>query len=159
VPSFFGKQRLQLVNSQTCETNHEESWHWIGLLAYNRLYHARSLASEVRYPWEKKKIQVLSSTERPSQVQRDYQRIIREIGTPAPVPKPRGKSPGRQLGEKSGERPDRPVIRKSAKKEITPTNQDLSEQQKKVRRRFKSRVRHPRMRRIWSKNRPAPMRC
>ena len=45
----FGKQRLLLVNSQTCETHHEESWHWIGLLAYNMLYHARSLASAVRY--------------------------------------------------------------------------------------------------------------
>ena len=29
----FGKQRLQLVNSQTCKTRHEENWHWIGLLA------------------------------------------------------------------------------------------------------------------------------
>jgi hypothetical protein len=87
----FGKQRLLLVNSQTCETHHEESWHWIGLLAYNMLYHARFLASAVRYPWEKKKIQVLSSIERPSQVQRDYRRIIREIGTPAPYSQTPGK--------------------------------------------------------------------
>jgi hypothetical protein len=153
----FGKQRLQLVNSQTSETRHEENWHWIGLLAYNMLYHARSLALAVRYPWEKKKIQVLSSIERPSQVQRDYRRIIREIGTPAPVPKPRGKSPGRQLGQKSGERQDRPVIRKSAKEETTPT--DLSKQRKKVRGRSKPQAKYPRMRRIWSKNRPVPMRC
>jgi DDE superfamily endonuclease len=156
----FGKQRLQLVNSQTCETHHEESWHWIGLLAYNMLYHARSLASAVRYPWEKKKIQILSSIERPSQVQRDYRRIIREIGTPAPIPKPRGKSPGRQLGQKSGERLDRPVIRKSAEKEeITPTTRNLSERQKKTRKRSKSQTKHRRMRRVWSKNRPMPMRC
>jgi hypothetical protein len=157
----FGKQRLQLVNSQTCETHHEESWHWIGLLAYNMLYHARPLVQSVRYPWEKKKIQVLSSIERPSQVQRDYRRIIREIGTPAPVPKPRGKSPGRQLGQKTGERPDRPVVRKSAEKKVTPTSRDVSERQKKLLAGGKSKpqVRHPRMRRIWSKNRPIPMRC
>lgn len=156
----FGKQRLQLVNSQTCETHHEESWHWIGLLAYNMLYHARSLAQSFRYPWEKKKIRVLSSIERPSQVQRDYRRIIREIGTPAPIPKPRGKSPGRQLGQKSGERPDRPLIRKSAEKEeITPTSRDSSKRQKKLQGRSKSQARYPRMRRIWSKNRPTPMQC
>jgi len=101
---------------------------------------------------------IFDAYERPSQVQRDYRRIIWEIGTPAPVPKPRGKSPGRQLGQKSGERSDRPVIRKSAKKEITPINRNLSEQ-KKTRRRSKSQTRHPRMRRIWSKNRPTPMRC
>ena len=153
----FGKQRLLLVNSQTCETHHEESWHWIGLLAYNMLYHTRSLTSAVKYPWEKKKIKVLSSIERPSQVQRDYRRIIRKIGTPAPIPKPRGKSPGRRLGQKSGERPDRPVIRKSAKEETTP--RDQLKRQKKVRGRSKSQTKYPRMRRIWSKNRPEPMRC
>jgi Transposase DDE domain len=158
----FGKQRLQLVNSQTCKTHHEENWHWIGLLAYNMLYHARAFASAVRYPWEKKKPQVLNSIERPSQVQRDYGRIIREIGTPAPVPKPRGKSPGRQFGQKSGERPNRPVIRKSAEKEeLSLTSQKLSERQKKLltRRKSQPQARLPRMRRIWSKNRPAPMRC
>jgi hypothetical protein len=153
----FGKQRLLLVNSQTCETHHEESWHWIGLLAYNMLYHARSLASTVQYPWEKKKIRVLSTIERPSQVQRDYRRIIREIGTPAPVPKPRGKSRGRQLGQKSGERQDHPVVRKSTKEKIT--SKDPLKQQKKVPGRSKSQVRYARMRRVWPKNRPTPMRC
>jgi len=52
----FGKQRLGLVNSQTCETRHEENWHWIGLLAYNMLYHARQLTRPVAYPWEKRKV-------------------------------------------------------------------------------------------------------
>lgn len=38
----FGKQRLGLSSFQTCETLHEENWQWIGLLAYNMLYHARN---------------------------------------------------------------------------------------------------------------------
>jgi hypothetical protein len=157
----FGKQRLLLVNSQTCETHHEESWHWVGLLAYNMLYHARFLASAVRYPWEKKKVQVLSSIERPSQVQRDYRRIIRKIGTPAPIPKPRGKSPGRQLGNKIGERSDRPVIRKSTTGEDAESG-DQAGEKKRVspkKRRYKPRMKYLRIRRIWSKNRPTPMRC
>lgn len=159
----FGKQRLGLVNFQTCETSHEENWHWIGLLAYNMLYHARHLTQPVKYPWEKKTVRSIASAERPSQVQRDYGRIIRGIGTPAPIPKPRGKSPGRALGYKSGERPDRPLVRKSVKKEnLELAERDSSTQEKKSLPKAKSRqpkVPYQRMRRVWSKNRPPPMRC
>ena len=156
----FGKQRLGLTNSQTCETRHEESWYWIGLLSYNMLYHARSLARPVRYPWEKKKVKVLTTIERPSQVQRDYSRIIRGIGTPAPIPKPRGKSPGRQPGHKSEERPDRPLMRKAIKEEnIESANKASSGQEKKSRRGPIFQARYSRMQRVWSRNRPAPMRC
>lgn len=157
----FGKQRLGMVASQTCETCHEENWHWIGLLAYNMLYYARSLAKSTRYPWEKKKIQVLSSIERPSQVQRDYSRIILEIGTPAPFPKPRGKSPGRQLGHKVGERPDHPVISKSAEKEDDKSENPTRKQKKAMlgRKKRTQPLKYSRMRRVWSKNRPAPIRC
>lgn len=156
----FGKQRLGLVNSQTCETHHEEGWHWIGLLAYTMLYHARQLTQPVAYPWEKRNVHVIATTQRPSQVQRDYKRIIRGIGTPAPIPKPRGKSPGRLMGCKSGERPDRPLIRKSVKKETLESfdvqKKGSSSRRKKSRR---PRLQYPRMQRIWSKNRPSPMRC
>jgi len=152
----FGKQRLGMVASQTCETRHEENWHWIGLLAYNMLYYARSLTKSIRYPWEKKKVEILNSIERPSQVQRDYHRIILEIGTPAPFPKPRGKSPGRQLKCKIGERPDCPVIRKSTEN-IERENQ--LKQRRTPRKKPIRSIKYPRMLRIWSKNRPAPMRC
>jgi hypothetical protein len=157
----FGKQRLGMVASQTCETRHEENWHWVGLLAYNMLYYARSLAKSTRYPWEKKKIQVLSSIERPSQVQRDYNRIIPEIGTPAPFPKPRGKSSGRQLGYKMGARPDCPIIQKSVEKE-GDGSEKRANSPKKIDFNRKKRghlAKYSRMRRVWSKNRPAPMRC
>ena len=157
----FGKQRLGMVGSQTCETRHEENWHWIGLLAYNMLYYARSLAQSTRYPWEKKKIQVLGSIERPSQVQRDYNRIIPEIGTPAPFPKPRGKSPGRQLGHKIGARPECPVIRKSVEKEGDDSGNQAKKKKRRVGRGKKRNrpLKYSRIRRFWSKNRPAPMRC
>ena len=157
----FGKQRLGMVASQTCETRHEENWQWIGLLAYNMLYYARSLAKSTRYPWEKKKVQVLGSIERPSQVQRDYNRIISEIGTPAPFPKPRGKSPGRQLGHQPGARPECPVIRKSVEKEDDESGTPTKKKKRVISRRKKNdqSPKYSRMRRVWSKNRPAPMRC
>ena len=154
----FGKQRLGLVNSQTCETRHEENWHWIGLLAYNMLYHTRQLTKPVIYPWEKKKVRVVTSIQRPSQVQRDYNRIIQGIGTPAPMPKPRGKSPGRQLGDKSGERPNRPLIRKSIKKADAKSSSCDAVIKKKSRsssaKAKRVRIKYRRMQRVWPKNRP-----
>jgi hypothetical protein len=94
----FGKQKLCLTSSQTSETHHEENWLWISMLAYIMLYHASSLVKEVRYPWERRKVTVIKSKQTPTMVQRDYARIIRGIGTPAAIPKPRGKSPGRGEG-------------------------------------------------------------
>lgn len=152
----FGKQKLGLTNSQTSETHHEESWLWIGLLAYNMLYHARRLSKSERYPWEKKKIRVLT-TERPSQVQRGYGRIIREIGTPAPIPKPRGKSPGRQEGSKTNKRANSALIRKSFQEEDVGFGNEKSRTSSRNRPK-RPRKRNSRMRRVWSKNRSSPLR-
>jgi len=153
----FGKQRLALINSQTCETRHEEGWHWIGLLAYNMLYHAKTLAKPTVYPWEKRKIQVLQSNQRPSQVQRDYGRIIRGIGTPAPIPKPRGKSPGRQSGTKVAHRPTCTLIRKSKKAKPSIVVSSVKKKTKLSQKR--KQIPRARMRRVWAKDRPAPRRC
>lgn len=108
----FGKQKLLATRSQTPVTKHEENWWWITTLAYTMLYHSRTLAVEIRYPWENRKITVLTQTLPATQVQRDYNRIIREIGTPASIPKPRGKSPGRQYGAIVPKRHAQEVIRK-----------------------------------------------
>jgi hypothetical protein len=177
----YGKQKLSLVKSQTCETRHEESWHWIGILTYNMLYHAKELSQTIAHPWEKRKVHVVAPMQRPSQVQRDYGRIIRGIGTPAGVPKPRGKSPGRQAGVKAGQRPPQPLIRKSKKSEESESESstrslplkkrggasaknitngvDKAVQGLKKAEKRKKTIRHKRMRRVWAKNRPAPMRC
>jgi len=108
----FGKQKLHLIDSQTSETRHEESWQWIALLGYTMLYHGSCLAKAISYPWEKRKVCVILSKQRPTQVQRDYARIIRGIGTPACIPKPRGKSPGRQCGMTGTRKPVQPIVRK-----------------------------------------------
>jgi hypothetical protein len=113
----FGKQKLCLTSSQTCETRHEENWLWISMLAYTMLYHASSLAKETRYPWERKKVTVIKPKQTPTMVQRDYERIIRGIGTPASVPKPRGKSSGREGGVNGKRRKDQPLVRKAMRTE------------------------------------------
>jgi len=109
----FGKQRLLLAWSQTPDTRHEENLAWIVMLSYAMLFHSRNLANEVRYPWEKRRVANITKTIPISQVQRDYERIIREIGTPARIPKPRGKSPGRRSGAVMPKRKPSPIIRKA----------------------------------------------
>ena len=117
--------------------------------------------STIIYPWEKRKVRAITMAERPSQVQRDYGRIIRGIGTPAPIPKTRGKSPGRQLGAKGGQRPTHALIRRSKQDEFIahslPENSSIKNKRKSPAKR--NRIPYTRVRRFWAKNRPAPMRC
>jgi hypothetical protein len=150
----FGKQRLGLVKSQTSETLHEENWHWIALLAYNMLYRARGIAQSVPYPWEKKKVAIIETIQRPTQVQRDYERIIQGIGTPAPVPKPRGNPLGRKKGCEGKKRHDCPFIRKKSKNQ----SEESGSIRIKKRRKLPRKMRRPyaRIRRIWAKKHPPP---
>lgn len=108
----FGKQKLLLTRTQTPDTRHEENLTWITMLSFAMLYHARKLAVETKHPWEKRKATSVK-TAPVTQVQRDYNRIIREIGTPAHIPKPRGKSVGRQQGAVVPHRETYPIIRKA----------------------------------------------
>jgi len=112
----FAKQKLLLHKFQTPEVRHEENWHWLCLISYNMLYSSKELANRVKNKWETKK----NDDEEgyfpaPTEVQRDYERIIGVIGTPSSIPKPRGKSPGRREGFKAELRKNKKIIRKSKK--------------------------------------------
>jgi hypothetical protein len=118
----FSKQKLLLASFQTPDVRHEENWWWLCIISYSMLYQGKSLAHHVRNPWEKKQKNLNSNgLLTPSQVQRDYERIIGEIGTPACDPKPRGNPKGRVKGTKVDKRKDYNVIRKTkkAKKKIS----------------------------------------
>lgn len=121
----FGKQRLLMTDYQTPEVQHEENWWQITQLAYVQLWLARSLAEAMPRPWERYLPQFQTQSEgqasSPSVVQRDFGRIIQEIGTPAKAPKPRGKSPGRTKGDRQKPRKRRKVIKKSASKQTQKT--------------------------------------
>jgi hypothetical protein len=107
------------------------------------LYHASSLAKETRHPWERKKVTVVTSKQTPAMVQRDYERIIRGIGTPASIPKPRGKSPGRGEGVHGKRRKDQPLVRK-----VMGVQEKLKKRRPK-KRNANPRVARRRMKRIW----------
>lgn len=94
----FGKQKLLLDKFQTPDDKHEENWWRLVALAYLQLWVAKDLAAQLPRPWERYLPSVLNKLITPAATQRDMSRIIRQIGTPSPPPKPRGKSPGRPKG-------------------------------------------------------------
>jgi hypothetical protein len=116
----FGKQRLLMAAYQTPDVEHEENWLQIAALAYVQLWLARDLAESLPRSWERYLPEVEGKTASPSTVQRDLGRIIRQIGTPAEPPKPRGKSPGRAKGEQQPPRKRHPVIKKGKKASKPP---------------------------------------
>ena len=117
----FGKQRLLLTAFQTPEVEREESWAHLVLLAYLQLWLARSLAERWPRPWERYlPVVKLASVASPTLVQRDFGRLIGQIGTPAATPKPRNISAGRVKGTKLSPRPRLPVVFKGEKQVRQP---------------------------------------
>ncbi|VEP18017.1 conserved hypothetical protein [Hyella patelloides LEGE 07179] len=117
-----GKQRLLLNASGTPEVEHEENWVSLSLLAYVQLWAARKLASTLPQPWERYLPQKTEGFLTPSLVQRDMNRIITEIGTPANSPKPRGFASGRTEGMIQTKRTRHEVIKKGKKsKKLEPS--------------------------------------
>lgn len=96
----FGKQKLLLVAFQTPDVKREENWWQLSHLAYAQLWMARHLAQALPNPWERNLPNMRKRLLSPTLVQRDFARIIRQLGTPAQSPKPRGNSPGRPKGTK-----------------------------------------------------------
>ena len=111
----FSKKNLLIDKFQTPEVEHEENWWWLCMVSYLMLYMAKSLAEGLSYPWEKKGVKKKEELT-PSQVQREYERIIRQTGLESAFPKRRGKSSGRKKGQKTKGRSKHPVIKKSRSK-------------------------------------------
>ena len=116
----FGKNKLLMDKIQTPDVLHEETWWQLVMVAYSQLYLARKIAKNTANPWEKYlPSQRLSQEEKsPSQVQKDFQSIIKGIGTPAKAPKPRNKSAGRKQGMTQPKRLHHPVVFKGQKNTI-----------------------------------------
>ena len=109
----FGKNNLLMDKSQTPDVGHEEAWWQLTIIAYTQLYLARDLANNVPAPWEKYLPAIKSENKSPTQVQKDFERIIRTLGTPAKPLKTLKKSYGRQKGETQVPRIRHPIVQKS----------------------------------------------
>jgi hypothetical protein len=111
----FLRQRLLFDAFQTPDTEHEENWVTLVTLAYAQLYAARGVAEYLPRPWERRSAAGKDVEKRPTMVQRDFGRILAQLGTPADAPQRRGKAPGRAVGASPGRRPRYPVVRRRRK--------------------------------------------
>ena len=116
----FGKQKMLLASFQTPEDGREAKWWQLVHLAYTQLWMARHVASNLPRPWERNLPAMKNGLMSPTLVQRDFGRIIRQIGTPAKPPKPRYISPGRRKGTKLPPRPRRKVVVKGQQEARPP---------------------------------------
>ncbi len=116
----FGKQKMLLASFQTPEDVREETWWQLVHLAYAQLWMARHVAAHLPRPWERNLPAMKKRLMSPTLVQRDFGRIIRQIGTPAKPPKLRFISPGRRKGTKLPPRPRRKVVVKSQQEAKPP---------------------------------------
>jgi hypothetical protein len=116
----FGKQHLLLANFQTPDTEREESWWQLAHIAYAQLWLARDVVVALPRPWERNLESIQTGQISPSLAQRDFGRIIRQIGTPAQPPKPRGISTGRRCGTRLPPRVRQKVVVKGRKQAQAP---------------------------------------
>jgi hypothetical protein len=117
----FKKQNLLLNGFETPEVEHEEQWIALVNLAYVQLWAAHLLVVALPRPWETNLKQSDPSARiSPSKVQQGWNAIISQLGTPAVVPKPRGISQGRPLGQSQTLRPRLPVIKKGKSQNTVP---------------------------------------
>lgn len=109
----FGKQKMLLDGCQTPDDDREEKWWQLVHLAYAQLWMARHVARCLPKPWERNLPAMKQGVLSPTLVQRDFGRIIGQIGTPAQPPKLRFNAPGRPKGTKLPPRPHHKVVIKS----------------------------------------------
>ena len=116
----FGKQKLLLASFQTPDDEREEMWWQLAHIAYTQLWMARHVARNLPRPWERNLPEMKTRRMSPTLVQRDFGRVIQQIGTPAQPPKRRGNSPGRRKGTRLPPRPRQQVVIKGQKQASSP---------------------------------------
>lgn len=103
----FLKQDLLWTKVHVRTPEQFERWSLVVATAMNSLVLARSLGQAAYHPWERRRDRVT-----PRQVRRVMAGILPQVGTPARVPKPRGKSPGRPVGATVAKAARYEVVRK-----------------------------------------------
>ena len=103
------KTTLRWNRAQVGDLEASQRWTDLVSLVYWELWIARGLVQGSKLPWDRNPRKRLT----PGQVRHQIGGLLARIGTPASVPKPRGKSPGRRKGERPKPRPRHPVVKKS----------------------------------------------
>lgn len=105
----FVRQRLHWTVPQLSTAEQMEAWSDLMPVLTWQLWLARTIVKDTPLPWQKR----LTSLS-PGRVADSITALLARIGSPAPDPKPRGKSPGWTTGRKRTQRPRYPTVRKRA---------------------------------------------
>ncbi|HET7668311.1 MAG TPA: transposase [Mycobacterium sp.] len=106
----FLKQDLGWTVPRLRAPGASDRWSWLLAVALWELWLARPLVADVRLPWERP---VDPARLSPGRVRRVMESVLATLGTPARVPRPRGKAPGRRRGERPGRAVRYPVQRRA----------------------------------------------
>jgi hypothetical protein len=109
----FCKQALNWTTPRVRHPEQADRWTWLVLLAYTQLRLARRAIEDQRLPWERPQRPNRRALT-PARVRQGFPHLLAVLDTPADVPKPCGRSPGRPLGRRSGPAPRHPAIKKAA---------------------------------------------
>lgn len=104
----FTKQRLHWTLPSLSTAKQCERWSDLMPLMTWQLWLAKDLVEEHHLPWQSR---ITNLT--PGRVAQSLFSLLAVIGTPATLPKPRGKSPGWKQGEKRRTRKTYPIAKKS----------------------------------------------
>jgi hypothetical protein len=107
----FLKQTLGWHTLRVRHPEQADRWTWLVLAAYTRLRLARALVADRRLPWERPHPPGRLT---PNRVRRAVPALLLALGSPARVPQPCGRSPGRPKGHRSGPAPRHPASKKAA---------------------------------------------
>ncbi len=107
----FIKQTLNWTVPRVRLPQQADRWSWLIIAAYTQLRLARSCVTDQRLPWERP---LEAGKLTPYRVRRRFWTLLLEVGTPAKLPKPCGRSPGRPKGRRSGPARRYPAIKKAA---------------------------------------------
>jgi hypothetical protein len=109
----FAKQDLHWTLPHLATPEQAERWSDLLPLLTWQLWLARTLVNDVRLPWQKPQA---AGHRTPGRVRQGMAGLLAAIGTPAPLPKPRGKAPGWPTGRLRKRRERYKVVKKARKK-------------------------------------------
>jgi hypothetical protein len=104
----FFKQTLRWTTPKLRSPAAADRWTWLLLLAYIQLRLARQAGADVRLPWQPP---VPAERRTPARVRRGFWLLLLRLGSPASMPKPYGRSPGRPHGKRSPPAPRFPAVK------------------------------------------------
>jgi hypothetical protein len=109
----FLKQSLGWTTPRPRSPHTADRWSWLLAAAVWQLWLGRGLVADARLPWERPADPTALG---PGRVRRGFGGLLLALGTPTHPPQPRGKSPGRRVGQCPGPAPRHPVLRRGPPK-------------------------------------------